>query len=442
MAQDLYPGGSLVTEDYKDLSEGAELTRLAIESGSECIFRATFVVDGLSARVDVLSKGETGWILDEVKASSIKEVSKIPEEKIFDVAFQLYVLRKAGLEVERVRMILVNTKYVWDGGEISASDFLGEVDITARCEKVLGRVETTIQALSEALTKEEMPEVELNTHCKKCIRYDTCFEGRELDIVHLPRISPKDVTLLRAAGVHEISQIPEENKFNPRQERMRQVVTSGTPTFSEELAATLDSITFPALFLDYESTMTAFPLYENTRPYQQICFQWSAHLLASRDADPIHFEYLPETNVDPRKEFCSSLWELVRQSRTLVHYHHFERVQMKSMADDGIPYASELLEALETRFLDLEKVIHEHVCFREFMGRTSIKVVLPVLVPGMSYKEMLIGDGLAAGLGFRRMLTTDDAEEAATLRSALRAYCCQDTLAMVEIYKALLAHVG
>ena len=56
----------------------------------------------------------------------------------------------------------------------------------------------------------------------------------------------------------------------------------------------------------------------------------------------------------------------------------------------------------------------------------------------MSYKEMLIADGTAAAAGFRKMLApSTPEEEAAELRKALLDYCCQDTLAMVEIYRSL-----
>lgn len=108
------------------------------------------------------------------------------------------------------------------------------------------------------------------------------------------------------------------------------------------------------------------------------------------------------------------------------------------MATDGVPLASDLLELILSRSVDLEKIVSEYVYFEAFKGKTSIKVVLPALVPAMSYKELLIADGTAAATGFRKMLDPNTSkEESDTLRSALLAYCCQDTLAMVEIYRAL-----
>ena len=72
------------------------------------------------------------------------------------------------------------------------------------------------------------------------------------------------------------------------------------------------------------------------------------------------------------------------------------------------------------------------------MGRSSIKVVLPTLVPELSYEGLAIQDGMGAAVGYRRMMdpatATDEAEQ---LYRDLLDYCNLDTLAMVEIYRAL-----
>ncbi|RYG21644.1 DUF2779 domain-containing protein, partial [bacterium] len=141
---------------------------------------------------------------------------------------------------------------------------------------------------------------------------------------------------------------------------------------------------------------------------------------------------------DPRPDFCRTLWETVRDAKTIVVYSSFERTQVKHMAAAGIPFAAELLDALETRIVDLEKIVKENVYLEAFKYRTSIKTVLPALVPTMSYQGMAIADGTAAMTEFRRMVDPrTDPVRAAQIRNDLLAYCKQDTLAMVEVYRAL-----
>jgi hypothetical protein len=78
-----------------------------------------------------------------------------------------------------------------------------------------------------------------------------------------------------------------------------------------------------------------------------------------------------------------------------------------------------------------------------FKGRSSIKKVLPVLKPDLSYKHLGIGDGLTASISWFRAATWDTmaAEERQRIFEDLEKYCHLDTLAMVEIYNELVKTV-
>jgi len=96
-------------------------------------------------------------------------------------------------------------------------------------------------------------------------------------------------------------------------------------------------------------------------------------------------------------------------------------------------------------------VVRDHVCHPGFITKRalssstySIKNVLPVLVPSMSYADL---DGVAEGNEASRVLTAIahgayTGREADDYRQQLLDYCAQDTLAMVEIQKALAALCG
>ena len=440
LAQERYDAGVLATQPGAQASEAAASTKAMLASGAECLFEATFLSGDRLARLDVLSKHDDGgWIIDEVKSSSVKEPKKIDDDKVFDLAFQLQVARETGLQVSQARLVLVDTSYVWDGSPFKGQSMLGTVNMTELCEKKSEEVLSLCSMLSEALESDSEPVVETNTHCKSCDYFDHCHKSSpKHDLIFLPRITPKAVNELRAKGYKSIDQIPDVEKLTEARRRMRDVILAGQPHIGDGLQDALDAIPFPAVFIDYESSNPAFPMYPGTRPYQQVCFQWSAHLLESSESMPQHFEYLASSLEDPRAEFCRSLWEVVKDCAAIVHYTGYEITQLRAMATDGVPLASDLLELILSRSVDLEKIVSEYVYFEAFKGKTSIKVVLPALVPAMSYKELLIADGTAAATGFRKMLDPNTSkEESDTLRSALLAYCCQDTLAMVEIYRAL-----
>jgi len=70
-------------------------------------------------------------------------------------------------------------------------------------------------------------------------------------------------------------------------------------------------------------------------------------------------------------------------------------------------------------------------------GRTSIKVVLPALVPELGYADLAVQEGGTASLLYTQLVAGKYTGDVAQLRKDLLAYCNLDTLAMVEILGVL-----
>lgn len=452
LAQRLYPGG--VTAKYVGETDeaAAQKTRELMENGAETIFEATFVAQDRVVRCDVLRKGEDGgWIVDEVKATTGPDAKKaLKDGHVHDLAYQLAALRSCGIDVKRGNLVVLDKTYAWDGGEHDLQRLFARLDLTAECESLREEVETEAVRMGAHLVAPTAPGGEINTHCKKCDYRAHCLENTPKDdVMYLPYATRKGTDKLRGQGYRTIREIPLGVLTDKRMVPTHHVLTSGKPWVCEGLGAALDAIVFPAAFIDFESCAPAVPAYAGTTPYQQVCFQWSCHLVPGLplpsggegrgEGQGIeHREYLHADASDPRPEFCRTLWEAVHDAKTLVIYSAFETTQVRKMAEAGIPYAAELLAKLENDTVDLEKIVAGHVCLEEFRYRTSIKTVLPALVPSMTYKGMAIADGTAAMTEFRRMIhPTTDPVRATQIRADLLAYCKQDTLAMVEIYRAL-----
>jgi hypothetical protein len=96
------------------------------------------------------------------------------------------------------------------------------------------------------------------------------------------------------------------------------------------------------------------------------------------------------------------------------------------------------------RIADLEKCIR---CIQHpgFLGRTSIKVVGPVLVPDISYDPLEIADGDSAMVTFAlAALGKIDETEWSKKKAALLEYCKLDTYAMVRLHEVVnkMANAG
>ena len=97
------------------------------------------------------------------------------------------------------------------------------------------------------------------------------------------------------------------------------------------------------------------------------------------------------------------------------------------------------MDALLERLWDLLKVVQGNYYHPDFHGSFSIKSVLPVLVPEMGYDDLAIADGREASAAYQNSLAGIDDEERRRIHDALRQYCRQDTLAMLELRRALEA---
>ncbi len=87
----------------------------------------------------------------------------------------------------------------------------------------------------------------------------------------------------------------------------------------------------------------------------------------------------------------------------------------------------DLMDLFKTAYVDIG-----------FGGSTSIKRVLPVLCPDLSYAAMDVSDGTAAMEAWGRFVDAEtDASERERLKAALLDYCALDTLAMVEIFRVV-----
>jgi hypothetical protein len=186
--------------------------------------------------------------------------------------------------------------------------------------------------------------------------------------------------------------------------------------------------------------MAGVPLFNESRPYQQIAFQYSLHFQESKDSEIIHTAYLAESNlsVDPRPALIEQMIEETKAAKTIFVYNvSFERLRIKEMIRDFPQYKTGLASITE-RLVDLMIPFQKKYYRTESMGRRySIKVVLPILCPEISYYDLEISNGMDASNSFLELYYCNDENYIAKTRENLLKYCHLDTLAMVKILEVL-----
>ncbi len=390
-------------------------------------------------RVDILQRRrDNRWRLIEVKSSTdLKEDAYHLE----DVAIQCRVLSRSGLDVASACLAHINRDYVFQGGSIDVGQFFKIRNLTRRVEKMLPELTFRLRAFSSILNQSKAPDLPTGPHCKApvtCEFFDRCNPPRPDDhIGYLPRIQASAVDELVEMGVESIRDIPDDFPLNERQRRACTCVQTGEPWFSTELKKELGGIKYPIYFMDFETVNPAIPRFPGMRPYDQIPFQWSVHVLTEPGAAPEHFEFLATNTNDPRRDFIASLCPVLGRSGSIVVYSAFESQRLSELAA-WLPEFAGRIKKIQRRLWDLLPVVRNHVYHPKFAGSYSLKNVLPALVPEMTYEGMEVTDGTDAGLAWESLVRGSlDQSEREKTRKALLDYCGQDTLAMVRLLDKL-----
>lgn len=412
-----------------------QATQNAIESGASCLFEAAFSFDGLFVRCDILRKTPAdSWELIEVKSSS-----KVKDEHHWDIAIQKYVLISAGLSVDATKVMLVNTKTCFFP---DLSNLFEIVDITAEVDRLLPEIPNKLRQFEEILAENLEPTLAIGKHCNNpnpCPFMANCWRDiPDVSIFTIPRLDWKKKEMLISQGILAIADLPSGFSLTANQRTYVDGVLSDSPFMDAgAIAASLAELTYPIHFFDFEAQNPAIPRFNGLKPYEQFPFQYSCHIL--HDDDSIeHREYLHTDRSDPRPALLAALAIDIASTGSVIVYHQsFEATLLRRLAQN-FPEYTEQLESIASRLWDLEDIFKEHYKHPAFRGSTSIKNVLPTLVPTLSYKALAVQRGDHAQTVWEEMINCADQAKKEQAISDLIAYCQLDTLAMVEIYQALL----
>jgi predicted RecB family nuclease len=437
LARQLFPGGVEV-DGSAGLERAIRTTRELIANREvPAIFEGAFENGGVLVRVDILQRRrDNRWRLIEVKSTT-----DLKDHHLEDVAIQSRVVARSGVDLASSCLAHVNRNYVFDGGSIDARRFFKIRNLTRRLEKLQPKLTFQLRAELTSLSLPKAPDIDPGRHCTNpitCEFYDRCNSPRPGDhIGYLPRLHANAVEELGELGIESIHDIPEDFLLTERQRRACTSVQTGEAWFSTELGTELGGLKYPSCFIDFESVNPAIPRFPGMRPYDQIPFQWSAHIQREPGAAPEHFEFLAMDPNDPRTEFVSSLCNALGERGSIVVYHQFEEQRLSELAA-WLPEFAERIKNIQGRLWDLLPVVRNHVYHPAFSGSYSLKYVLPALVPEMSYEGMEVANGQEAGLAWERLVHGGLGQvERDGIKKALLDYCGQDTLALVRLLEKL-----
>jgi len=430
LAKRLFPDGIDIPDE--DFAANLRQTREFLEQRAP-LFEAGIRTGKIYARADILNPaGKNEWDIIEVKSStSVKDIN------IEDVSFQKFCYEQYGLRIRKCFLACINNEYVKDG-DIDPEQLFHTEDISEQVEEASLGIQERIDSMLGIISAEQCPDIAIGKHCKApydCPLQPVCWDFlSESSVFDLYRGGRKSLELFES-GVLAIKDIPDYFELNGIQQIQKECEVSGEPYIDREgIGRFLSTLEYPLYYLDFETFSPVVPLFDGTRPYQRIPFQFSLHVVEKEKTKPEHYSFLAEGTGDPRPELLSQLKKVLGTEGSIVVYNQvFEKGVLKELAE-AFSDSSDWVDDVSGRIVDLL------IPFRSFhyyhpaqKGSASIKMVLPALT-GKGYEGMDINNGEDASLAFLEATYGDVSEEVRMkIRGDLEKYCGLDTEGMMWI---------
>ncbi len=438
VARELFPKGVMVKSLFAD---SVRETEKYVKEGHKVIYQASVLTDRrLYARADVIMKNTDGsWDIYEIKSAT-----KVKPEYIHDLAFQKVALEESTYTIRNMYIVHINSYYVRQG-EINPKQLFVQSNVTEEVNALVNSTKTGIEKALEVIGFSECPD-DSPAHASSWYGWRDTYrhlhpEIPATSIYNMTRLKPEQLSDLLKRDISDMLNIPDSFELGPQQKVQLRALKAAEPiVYPTKIAARLSKLKFPLYFFDYETVGPGLPMYNGTRPYQQIPFQYSLHILDKPGEKLRHVEFLATGSADPMPALLQRMQrDIGPEGSVIVWFKGFEMGVNDTMAEIYPEYGP-FLKQVNGRIYDLMEVFSKFdYADAAFGGSASIKKVLPVLVPEMTYSNLEIQKGdVASKLWEQTAKDIISGEKAEKIYEDLRVYCGQDTLAMVRIYEVLL----
>ena len=464
---------------------------------------------------------------------------------LYDIAFQQWVYERAGINIAEVHFLHLDRNATFQEQEMSypldvsllsrlfrTSSFIEDASEKGKEKPLISigeylhrriyvkkgqdSIEQYAFHLQSVLQLPEVPTIKMIYKCRKCPLRDLCHPNVPSDHIFMlncyngtggnyrtTKMLIEDLHLKSIQSIDEIlvhsryRWLLEPREGTPRLSSARlQIETIQNklprkhylvPELMQRIMSK-DYTVFPLIFFDFETFNYPVPLVEGAHPNQQVCCQYSMHVIQpnydlamhnfvqGNGGGITHYEYLgtPSSDgfINPERSLIQTLkMQLIQAGLdpnhdpfTLVVYNKsFEQSRFREMAEQYPEESNFLLKCYQS-IVDLLDFFQYGTWYhRDFNGRSSLKVTQPVLLSDptilgwyrylpypleetLAYHHGLIHNGGVALAVYqtllRRFFITGTQDDEEFFREALLAYCKIDSWGTVILYdiikKALL----
>ena len=428
-------------DSNENLNIMIDQTKKLLKNKPNIITEASFNYNNNFCSVDILKNDIDGVEIYEVKSST--EISDI---YLDDVSYQYYILNNLEFNIKKACIVYINNKYVKQGN-LELNKLFNIEDVTEIAKSKQQEIENNIYELNKYM-EEHMDNEPKDDIGIKCFKPYEC-EFWEYCTRNLPKPNVFDIK----GGMHldkkfekyydgkiSFNDLQNEN-INPKYlEQIDFELNNLQPKIDKDyIKEIIKALNYPLYFLDYETYQVAIPEIDGTRPYQQLPFQYSLHIIKEEGAAIEHKEFLAEIeDKDFIRHFAENLIKDIPDNGSVIIYNRaFEPARNREIAE-MYPDLKDELERINCNMIDfLEPFKQRKYYTKEMQGSASIKYVLPALYQKdseLDYHNLtVVHNGEEASEAFLS-LKGKSKEKQKEIRNGLLVYCQLDTYAMVKIW--------
>lgn len=433
----------IVTDKAKMIKDTEDM----IKSGVPILAEASFSYNGCFCSTDILK------VLDKDKKIidlyEVKSTTSIKSEHLVDMAFQYYVLTGVGYTIEHFYHVHINADYEREE-ELDISQLFSIENAIPDIILNLPTIIDNVDDFKDTLDHYSEPNIDIGCQCHKpydCPYFEYCT--RNFPSPNVFEIKGKGITFAKKVELYSKGIISYEDILSRKpkinEQRMNEIrcAVEGTdlPVQMDKLKKFMKEFVYPINFLDFESYQNPIPEYYWQKPFIQIPFQYSIHVLYE-DGRLEHKEFIAPVGTDARIQVRDRLIaDLSENEGSIVAYNApFEKMVIKDLAEISPGLYAKLMR-LRTRVLDLMvPFANQWIYKNSFKGSYSIKYVLPGLFPDdeeLNYHNLdTIQNGSIAMKVYQNMKNYTK-EEQDLMFQRLYKYCGLDTFALVKVFLLL-----
>ena len=437
-------------EFNEDLNIMIEKTQEVLKNKPNIIAEASFNYNNNFCSVDILKNDIDGVEIYEVKSST--EVHNV---YLDDASYQYYVLSHLGLNVKKVCIVYINNQYIREE-ELEINKLFNIEDITDIAKSKQEEINNNIEMINKYMEEHDENNEPITDIGIKCSDPYDC-EFWEYCTRDLPRPNVFDI----AGGMRKDKKFEKyyEGKISFEDLQYEDLNSKYLEQIDFELndlepkidvdaiRDIMNTLKYPLYFIDYETFQQAIPEYKGTKPYQQLPFQYSLHIIKEKGAPIEHKEFLAEIDdKDFIRHFAENMIKDMPENGSVIIYNKsFEPARNNEIAT-MYPDLKNEMDRINGNIVDfLEPFKQRKYYTKEMHGSASIKAVLPALYPDdpeLDYHNLpVVHNGGEASEAFLS-LKGKSKEEQEKIRHGLLVYCELDTYAMVKLWERFKEIIG